>query len=140
MGERKYIGSFQAVAKVSIWVKPKMTLKANCGASLMAQGSRICLPMQETQVWPLNLPDLGRSYMLQSNSACAPQLLSLWSRAHEATTTEAHAPLSLCSTTWGATTMRSLHTATQSHPRCPQVEKSLGCSNEDQAQATINKV
>ena len=38
MGERKYIGSFQAVAKVSIGVKPKMTLKANCGASLMAQG------------------------------------------------------------------------------------------------------
>ena len=42
---------------------------------------------------------LGRSHMPQSNEACAPQLLSLHSRAHEpqllsphATTTEAHMP------------------------------------------------
>ena len=38
MGESKYIGSFQVVAKVSIGVKPKVMLKANVGASLMAQG------------------------------------------------------------------------------------------------------
>ena len=44
-------------------------------------------------------PGLGRSYMLQSNSAHAPQRLSLWSRSHEpqllsphAATTEAHVP------------------------------------------------
>ena len=44
-------------------------------------------------------PGLGRFHMLWSNKACAPQLLSLRSRAHEpqllsprATTTEAHAP------------------------------------------------
>ena len=45
------------------------------------------------------IPGLGRSHMLQSNKACAPQLLSLRSRAREpqllsprATTTEARAP------------------------------------------------
>ena len=44
-------------------------------------------------------PGPGRSHMLQSNYACAPQLLSLHSRAREpqllslhATTTEARAP------------------------------------------------
>ena len=44
-------------------------------------------------------PGLGRSHMPQSNEACAPQLLSLCSRARgpqllslHATTTEAHAP------------------------------------------------
>ena len=43
--------------------------------------------MQETQVW--SLIDPGRSHMLQSNEAHTPQLLSLYSRAWEATTTEA---------------------------------------------------
>ena len=44
-------------------------------------------------------PGLGRSHMLQSNKACAPQLLSLHSRAREpqllsprGTTTEACTP------------------------------------------------
>ena len=44
-----------------------------------------------------SIPGLGRFHMLQSNKACAPQLLSLWSRVQEpqilglcATTTEAH--------------------------------------------------
>ena len=44
-----------------------------------------------------SIPVLGRSHMPQSNKACAPQLLSLCSRAHEpqqlsshTATTEAH--------------------------------------------------
>ena len=46
-----------------------------------------------------SIPGPGRSHMLQSNKARAPQLLSLHSRAHEpqllsprAATTEAHVP------------------------------------------------
>ena len=46
-----------------------------------------------------SIPGLGRCHMPWNNKACAPQLLSLCSRAHEpqllsscATTTEAHAP------------------------------------------------
>ena len=49
--------------------------------------------------WTGSITGLGRSHMLQSNKACAPQLLSLCSRACEpqllsprATTSEACAP------------------------------------------------
>ena len=78
-------------------------------------------------------PGLGRSHMLQSNKACAPQLLSLHSRARKpqllsqhASTTEACSTgllLAPCSTTREATAMRSWRTATKSSPRSPQLEK-----------------
>ena len=63
-----------------------------------------------------SIPGLGRPHMPRSNSAHAPQLLSLCSRVHEpqllspcATTTEAHAPqlLSLRDTTTEARAPRA---------------------------------
>ena len=64
--------------------------------SLVARWLRICLPIQETQVWSWFG---GRIHMSQSNWACVPQLLSLRSRAHaplrwspNAAATAAHAP------------------------------------------------
>ena len=65
-----------------------------------------------------------------SNKACAPQLLSLRSRAHEpqllsprATATEARVPRARALQQREATAMRSLHTATRSSPRLLQLEK-----------------
>ena len=57
-------------------------------------------------------PGLGRSHMLQSNSAREPQLLSLrvWS---------------LCSATREATTVKGLRTVMKSGPHLPQLEKAL---------------
>ena len=61
-----------------------------------------------------SIPGLGRLHMPRSNEACAPQLLSLCSRAGKprhlsprALTTEAPAPWSPCSATRKATAMRS---------------------------------
>ena len=57
-------------------------------------------------------PGLGRSHVLRSNWAREPQLLSLriWS---------------LCSATREAATVKGLHTAMQSGPHLPQLEKAL---------------
>ena len=57
-------------------------------------------------------PGLGRSHMLQSNWARAPQLLSLrvWS---------------LCSAAGEAATVRGPRTSMKSGPRLPQLEKAL---------------
>ena len=57
-------------------------------------------------------PGLGGSHMPRSNWAHEPQLLSLcvWS---------------LCSATREATTVRGPHTAMNSGPRLPQLEKAL---------------
>ena len=57
-------------------------------------------------------PGLGRSYMLRSNWACEPQLLSLrfWN---------------LCSATGEAAIVRGPRTAMKSGPRLPQLEKAL---------------
>ena len=75
-------------------------------------------------------PGPGRSHMLRSSEARAPQLLGLRSRAHEpqllspqATTTEAHVPRARAPQQREATAMRSLCTATKSSPRSPQLEK-----------------
>ena len=75
-------------------------------------------------------PGPGRSHMPWSNKACAPQLLSLLSRAREpqlrslsATTIEAHVPRVHAPQQRDATAMRNLRTATKSSPRSPQLEK-----------------
>ena len=47
--------------------------------SLVAQWSRICLPVQERDTG--SIPGLGRSHVLQSNRARGPQLLSVCPRA-----------------------------------------------------------
>ena len=67
-------------------------------------------------------PGPGRSHMPRSNWACAPQLLSLCSRAREpqllsphATTTEAHAPRARAPQR-EATAMRSLRATTKTSP------------------------
>ena len=57
-----------------------LVINSCLGASLVVQWLRICLPMQGTRG---SSPDPGRSHMLQSNEARAPQLLSLRSGAHE---------------------------------------------------------
>ena len=48
------------------------------GVSLVAQWSRMCLPMQETRIWPLVWED---PTCQQRNYTCAPQLLNLCSKA-----------------------------------------------------------
>ena len=64
-----------------------------------------------------SIPGLGRSWMLQSNEACVPQLLNVCSRAQEpqllspcAAATEACTPESLRPTIREVNTVRSLHT------------------------------
>ena len=68
--------------------------------------------------------------MPRSNEACAPQLLSLRSRAREpqllslrAATTEAYEPRARAPQTREATPMRSPRTATKSSPHSLQLEK-----------------
>ena len=82
-------------------------------------------------------PGPGRSHMPQSNSARAPQLLSLRSTARalqllspRITTTEptrhnyqSPCAQNLCSAAREATAMRSPHTVTKSSPHSPQLEK-----------------
>ena len=87
--------------------------------SLVARWLRICLPIQETQVWSWFG---GRIHMSQSNWTCVPQLLSLCSRAHaplqwspNAAATAAHAPRA-CALQREAAAKRSLHTATRERP------------------------
>ena len=70
-----------------------------------------------------SIPGLGRSWMLQSNEACAPQLLNVCSRAQEpqllspcAAATEACTPQSLSPTARAATAVRSLHATTREEP------------------------
>ena len=70
-----------------------------------------------------SIPDPGRSHMLWSSSAHAPQPLSLCSRAWEpqllrprATTTEVRMPRNLCSITREASAMRSSCTTTREQP------------------------
>ena len=70
-------------------------------------------------------PGPGRSHMLLSNEARAPQLLSLRSRAR--------APQQ------EATAMRSPCTTTKSSPHSPQLEKASH-SNEDLMQPKIKKL
>ena len=74
------------------------------------------------------IPDLGRSHILQSNKAHAPQLPSLCSRAHKPqlldlwdATIEGCEPRD-CSRT-GESTVISLSTATKSSPHSLQLEK-----------------
>ena len=52
-----------------------------CRASLVAQGWRICLPMQEARVQSLMQED--PTCCRATKPVCAPQLLSVRSRAHE---------------------------------------------------------
>ena len=69
-------------------------------------------------------PGLGRSYMLRSNWAREPQLLSLrvWSR---------------CSATREAAIVRGPHTAMTRGPRLPQLEKAL--AQKRRPNTAINK-
>ena len=75
-------------------------------------------------------PGPGRSHMLWSNKARAPQLLSLHSRAREpqllslrATTTEAHMLKSPCSIKREATAMRSPRTTARESPHAVRKTK-----------------
>ena len=89
---------------------------------------------------PANAGDMGsspgRSHMLRSNKACAPQLLSLRSRAHEPQLLSPRAQ-SPCSATKEATTMRSPRIAMKSGPRSPQLEKA--CAQQRRPNTDKNK-
>ena len=89
-------------------------------------------------------PGPGRSHIPRSNKACAPQLLSLRSRAREpqllswcATTTEARAPRARALQQREATAMRSQLIATKSSPREPQLEKA--CVQQRRPNTAKNK-
>ena len=86
-----------------------------------------------------SIADPERSHMLRSNWACAPQLLSLDSRAREppplsahAANTEVRARWSPRSATRGASTRSSLHTPTKNSPSSRQPEKSLHTATKTQ--------
>ena len=85
-------------------------------------------------------PWLGKSRMLWSSSAGAPQLSSLcpgaWEQQPEPT---CHSCWSLCSTTREATATRSPCIAIGSSSHLPQLEQSP-CSSEDPAQPKIIKL
>ena len=83
-------------------------LKSTCGASLVVQWLRICLPMQETRVRAPVWEDptchgatgpVSHNYCACASGACAPQQ--------------------------EAATVRGPRTAMQSGPRSPQLEKAL---------------
>jgi len=87
-------------------------------------------------------PWVGKIPHATGISACAPQLLTLCSRAQEpqllnlrATTPEARTPRA-CAPRPEATVTRSPHATMKSGPCSPQLEKNL-CSNEDLAQPKI---
>ena len=83
-----------------------------CRLPWWSGGYKSTLPVQRTQVWSL----------VSEDSTCweaaKPQLLSPW-----AADTEAHSPLSPCSTTREATTMSSPKATMKSSPCSPQLEK-----------------
>ena len=77
-----------------------------------------------------SIPGPGRSHMLWSSYARAPQLLSLLSRAREpqllslcATTTEARAPRAHAPQQEKPPQWEAPRTTTKSNPRSPQLEK-----------------
>ena len=76
-------------------------------------------------------PGPGRSHMRKAPKpmchncwACAvePESRNHWATRHSC---EAHVPSSLCSATWEATTVKSLHTGTSVAPSCHTREKSV---------------
>ena len=92
-----------------------------------------------------SIPDLGRTHMPLSNSAPAPWLLSLCSRARErlllslhVATAEAHVPESSCSTRGETTTGRSPTPRPESGPCSSRLDKSLH-SNKDSGQTKTSK-
>ena len=90
----------------------------------------ICLPVQETWVWPLVWEDS----MEQLNPCSKPVLSGLW-----ATTAEAEHPrLLLGPATREASTARSLCVTRKSSPRAPQLE-SARAINRDPAQPETDK-
>ena len=93
----------------------------NCGASLVAQWLRVCLPMQGTRVRALVWED---PTCRGAAGPREPQLLSLrvWS---------------LCSATREAAIVRSPRTAMKSGPRLPQLEKAL--AQKRRPNTAINK-
>ena len=109
--------------------------KSLSGASLVVQLSRIHLPMQGTRVWSLAREDStchGATKSVRHNyRTCAlePTRHNYWSPR----------TYSLCSTTRGATAMRSPSTATKSRPRWPQLEKAHAQQQRPNAAKSKNK-
>ena len=102
-------------------------LKREEGASMVAQQKRVCLQMQETQVWSLNWEDptcCGATKPTHNYRACALEsrshnysayMLQLLKSSQEQESSQEQ-----------ATIMRSLQTATRESSHCsPQLKKSL---------------
>ena len=88
-------------------MQPKINLKKRCWGF---PGGAVVESLPANAGDTGSSPGLGRSHMPRSGWAREPQLLSMrvWS---------------LCSATREAIAIRSLHTATKSSPRSPQLEK-----------------
>ena len=85
-----------------------------------------------------SIPELGRSHMLRSNEAPAPQLLSLCSRTWEAQLLKCVCP-GACAPQQEKALQWEAHTSQlESSPHSTQLEKRPH-SNEDPAQPKINK-
>ena len=104
-------------------------LKWALRAFLVAQWLRICLPMQGTWVQALVWEDPT------CRGATKPLRHKYWACTLEPAS---HNYWSPCSATREATAMRSLHTATKSSPRSPQLEKA--CGQQWRPNAAKNKI
>ena len=91
--------------------------------ALVGQWLRIHLPVQGSQAWSLGW---GRSYMLQSNWACMPQLL------------KPEQPRACALQQAKATAMRSLHTVMKSGPCSLQPEKACA-QQQDPVQPKVKQ-
>ena len=130
----------QKKAGVAILVSDKIDFK-NYWASSVAQRLSPAVSAGDMGL----ISGLGGCHMPQSNSAHAPQRLSLCSRARElqqqrpqTTTAEACVPQSLRSAMREATAMSSLHTARKISPCSPQREEDLH-GNKNPAQSERKK-
>ena len=122
MDRRAWQATVHGVAKSWLWLSEKII--HFWGGGVVFKHTNLGLPRWSMVMnLPANagdmgsIPGLGRSWMLQSNEACVPQLLNVCSRAQEpqllnpcAAATEACTPESLSPTIREATTARSLHT------------------------------
>ena len=106
--------------------------KRHLGASLVAQWERVCLPMQETRVWPVTREDptcLGATKPVRHNySACALESLSHNYWAHVLQLLKAEHSRA-CALQWEKPPQWEAHPLhLESSPHLLQLEKSL-CAN-----------
>ena len=97
-------------------------IKSHLGASLVAQCSRSCLPMQETWIRSLVWEDPTCLRAAKAMWLCS-RAWELQPRSPRAATAEACTPLTPCATAGEATALRTLHTATREQPPLPATKE-----------------